>query len=195
MRGASLGTLIAAAILLHSAWAAVPRVRANWRLWSRLHQAQRPAPDITWDRYYAELIPYLPADRAVGLVQGARAATPAHEREYCFLQYALAPGLIQPGPAEFVIVSPPSVAATLHDRGVYGRDLASPKDLGWQLATSLDRVVVQMVPTIVWAAMMIARGGEPALPASRRVDAGPTLRLPRPCRPGRAPCAPSLRST
>lgn len=35
--------------------------------------------------------------------------------------------------------------------------LVSPKDLGWQLATSLDRVVMQMVPTIVWAAMMIAR--------------------------------------
>ena len=119
MRGAWLGTLVAAAILLHSACAAVPRLSANWRLWSRLQQAQRPAPDVTWDRYYADLIPYLPADRSVGLVQGARAGSPAQEREYYFLQYALAPRLIEPGPAEFVIVSPPSIAATLPDASAY----------------------------------------------------------------------------
>lgn len=119
MRSASLGTLTAAAILLHSAWAAAPRLQANWRLWSRLQQAHRPAPDTTWDRYYAELIPYLPPDRAVGLVQGARPGTPAQQREYYCMQYALAPRLIRPGPAEFVIASPPSVAATLPDASEY----------------------------------------------------------------------------
>ena len=86
MRSASLGTLTAVAILLHSAWAAAPRLQANWRLWSRLQQAHRPAPDTTWDRYYAELIPYLPPDRAVALVQGARPGTPAQQREYYFMQ-------------------------------------------------------------------------------------------------------------
>jgi len=35
--------------------------------------------------------------------------------------------------------------------------LVSPLDFAWQLRTSLDRVVLQLVPTIVWAAMMAAR--------------------------------------
>ena len=52
-------------------------------------------------------------------MQGARPGTPAQEREYYFIQYALAPRLIQPGPAEFIIVSPPSIAATLPDPSIY----------------------------------------------------------------------------
>src|SRR4029453_12361385 len=32
--------------------------------------------------------------------------------------------------------------------------LVSPKDLVWQLTTSLDRLVVQLVPTLVWSSMM-----------------------------------------
>jgi hypothetical protein len=41
---------------------------------------------------------------------------------------------------------------------VYGAAyLASPLDLAWQLRTSLDRVVLQLVPTVVWAAMIAAR--------------------------------------
>jgi hypothetical protein len=35
--------------------------------------------------------------------------------------------------------------------------LVSPKDLVWQLTTSLDRLVVQLVPTLAWASMMMAR--------------------------------------
>jgi hypothetical protein len=34
--------------------------------------------------------------------------------------------------------------------------LVSPKDLAWQLRTSVDRVVVQVVPTIIWASMKMA---------------------------------------
>jgi hypothetical protein len=53
------------------------------------------------------------------------------------------------------IVAWPVTAAMLV---VYGAAyLASPLDLAWQLRTSLDRVVLQLVPTIVWAAMMAAR--------------------------------------
>lgn len=35
--------------------------------------------------------------------------------------------------------------------------LVTPKDLAWQVNTSLDRVVVQLVPTIAWAVMTISR--------------------------------------
>ena len=35
--------------------------------------------------------------------------------------------------------------------------LVTPKDLAWQLKTSLDRLVVQIVPTLAWAIMTISR--------------------------------------
>jgi hypothetical protein len=35
--------------------------------------------------------------------------------------------------------------------------LVTPKDLAWQLKTSLDRVVVQLVPTLAWSVMTISR--------------------------------------
>ena len=34
--------------------------------------------------------------------------------------------------------------------------LVTPKDLAWQLKTSIDRVVVQLVPTLVWSVISIA---------------------------------------
>jgi hypothetical protein len=35
--------------------------------------------------------------------------------------------------------------------------LVTPKDLAWQLKTSLDRLVVQIVPTLAWSVMTISR--------------------------------------
>ncbi len=35
--------------------------------------------------------------------------------------------------------------------------LVTPKDLAWQLKTSLDRLVVQIVPTLAWSIMTISR--------------------------------------
>jgi hypothetical protein len=115
-----LGIMVAIAILLRSAWDCTPRVTVNWNLWSRLRHAGRPAPDTTWDRYYAELKPYLPPKTSVGLAQRAPAGTPQHEREYYFLQYSLSPRLIvPPGSTEFVVVSPPSAASSLLDSAAY----------------------------------------------------------------------------
>lgn len=39
----------------------------------------------------------------------------------------------------------------------------SPHDLAWQLRTSLDRVIVQVFPALVWCGMSLARvrAGEP----------------------------------
>jgi hypothetical protein len=42
--------------------------------------------------------------------------------------------------------------------GVYAiAYLISPKDLGWQLQTSLDRVVLHVVPTLTWAVVTVSR--------------------------------------
>jgi hypothetical protein len=130
MRGARAGTIIAIAMLLRSAWDAVPRTQANWHLWSRLRDAHRAPADTTWDSYYASLIPYLPSNAPIGLRQQARAGTPAQQREYFFLQYALAPRLIQPDASEFVIVSPPSAAAALLDEGAYAPVRTFDDDFG-----------------------------------------------------------------
>ena len=35
--------------------------------------------------------------------------------------------------------------------------LVSPKDLSWQLTTSLDRLIVQLVPTLAWSIATISR--------------------------------------
>ncbi len=35
--------------------------------------------------------------------------------------------------------------------------LITPKDLAWQLKTSLDRLFVQLVPTLAWSVVTIAR--------------------------------------
>jgi hypothetical protein len=35
--------------------------------------------------------------------------------------------------------------------------LVTPKDLAWQLKTSLDRLFVQLVPTLAWSIVTISR--------------------------------------
>ena len=110
-------TILTLPLLLLSAWDAVPMARANLQLWSRLRQRHREPPDTGWDRFYAEMIPYLPARGRVGLVQAATPGTPVQQRQYYFLQYALAPRLVMPGAdEEFVIVyGPPAARASLLD--------------------------------------------------------------------------------
>ncbi len=104
-------TILTLPILLLSAWDCVPRARANLQLWSRLRQRHRDAPDVGWDKFYAELIPYLPANGRVGLVQVLAEGTTGHERQYYFLQYALAPRLVMGGAdEEFVIAYGPTAA-------------------------------------------------------------------------------------
>ena len=61
---------------------------------------------------YGELGLYLPLPGRVGIVQSAPPGTPAQQREYYFLRYALAPRLIVPGTdEEFVIMCGPASAA------------------------------------------------------------------------------------
>jgi hypothetical protein len=33
----------------------------------------------------------------------------------------------------------------------------TPKDRAWQLKTSLDRLIIQLVPTLAWSIMTITR--------------------------------------
>jgi hypothetical protein len=110
-------TILSLPILLLSAWDCIPGARANLQLWSRLRQRHRDAPDVAWDKFYGELIPYLPARGHVGLVQVLPAGTTGHERQYYFLQYALAPRLVMPGAnEEFVIAyGPPAARNVLLD--------------------------------------------------------------------------------
>lgn len=99
-------------ILLLSAWDCVPATQVNLQRWSRLRERGRVAPDTDWDRSYAEIAVHLPPRARVGLVQMAPAGTPARERQYYFLQYALAPRLVMPGAGEeFVIAYGPRAAA------------------------------------------------------------------------------------
>jgi hypothetical protein len=63
-------------------------------------------------------------------------------------------GIRRPTDAGAIVAWPVTAAMVV----VYGAAyLASPLDLAWQLRTSLDRVVLQLVPTVVWAAMIAAR--------------------------------------
>jgi hypothetical protein len=104
-------TILTLPILLLSAWDAVPKTRERLQLWSRLRERHRQAPDTRWDRYYAGMIPYLPPRGQVGLVQTEAQGTIAQQRQYFFLQYALAPRLIMPGAGEeFVIAYGPRAA-------------------------------------------------------------------------------------
>ena len=111
--------VLAVPILLLSAWDCLPRARDHVQLWSRMRQRHRVAPDTGWDRFYAELVPYLPARGRVGLVQVAQPGTPVRERQYYFLQYALAPRLVMPGAVsdeEFVVAyGTPAAQASLLD--------------------------------------------------------------------------------
>src|ERR687897_3082928 len=98
-------------ILFLSAWDCVPATSVNLQRWSRLRERGRVAPDTDWDRAYAEIGVHLPPRARVGLVQVEPAGTPARERQYYFLQYALAPRLVMPGAEEeFVIAHGPRAA-------------------------------------------------------------------------------------
>jgi hypothetical protein len=98
-------------VLLLPAWDCIRPARDNTRLWSRLQQRQRDAGDIVWDRIYAQLAWHLPATGRVGLLQVSPTGSPAQQREYYFLQYALAPRLVMPGADEdFLIVHGPAAA-------------------------------------------------------------------------------------
>ena len=106
-------TVLTFPILLLSAWDCVPMARANLRLWSRMRQRHRGAPDVDWDRFYAELLPYLPARGRVGLVQAAAPGSTPRQRQLYFPQYTLAPRLVMPGADEqFVIAYGPPAART-----------------------------------------------------------------------------------
>jgi hypothetical protein len=105
-------TLLTFPMLLLSAWDCLPVTRINLQRWSRLRERGRVAPDTDWDRSYAQAGAQLPPLARVGLVQVAQAGTPARERQYYFLQYALAPRLVMPGAdEEFVIAYGPRAAA------------------------------------------------------------------------------------
>ena len=114
-------TILAFISLLLSAWDAIAPTKAAVASWNRLRSRQRPAPDTGWDRFYGGLAPLLPPARPLGLVQSAPAGTPVHERQYYFLQYALAPRLVMPGPDadEVVVYGPASAASSLIDLSRY----------------------------------------------------------------------------
>jgi hypothetical protein len=68
--------------------------------------------------------------------------------------FAVVRGVRAPAPA----AARAAVPAMMAMAAIYGLAyLVTPKDLVWQLNTSLDRVVVQLVPTIAWAVMTISR--------------------------------------
>jgi hypothetical protein len=104
-------TLLTLPILLLSAWDSVPKTRERLALWSRMREHHRVAPDAAWDGVYAGMIPYLPPRGRVGLVQVLPQGTLPQQRQYFFLQYALAPRLLIPGAdEEFVIAYGPAAA-------------------------------------------------------------------------------------
>jgi hypothetical protein len=104
-------TFLTLPILLLSAWDAVPKTRERLALWSRMRERHRVAPDTAWDRVYAGMLPYLPPRGRVGLVQVLPQGTLPQQRQYFFLQYALAPRLLIPGAdEEFVIAYGPAAA-------------------------------------------------------------------------------------
>lgn len=106
-------TILTLPILVLSAWDSVPKTRERLALWSRMRERHRIPPDAGWDRAYAGMIPYLPPRGRVGLVQVLPQGTLPQQRQYFFLQYALAPRLLMPGSGEeFVIAYGPAAAHT-----------------------------------------------------------------------------------
>ncbi len=104
-------TLLVMALLALPGWDCLAPTRINASRVQRLRERHREAPDTGWDHHYAQLVPYLPETGRIGLVQAAPMGTPAEQREYFFIQYALAPRLVVPGAAEeFVIASAPRAA-------------------------------------------------------------------------------------
>lgn len=132
-------TILTLPLLLLSASDSVLKTRERLQLWSRLRDRHREAPDTGWDRYYAGMIPYLPARGRVGLVQVKAQGTIAQQREYFFLQYALAPRLVIPGAdEEFVIAyGPPAAQLTLLDPSTFA--LVKPFDDDFALYRRMRR--------------------------------------------------------
>ena len=98
-------TIVSLALLGLSAWDAVSAASRNRELWTRLRTRGRVPPDTGWDREYRALLPYLPPAEPIGLVQVLPGGITARERQYYFLQYAMAPRLVLPGvEQEFVVV-------------------------------------------------------------------------------------------
>jgi hypothetical protein len=70
--------------------------------------------------------------------------------------FAVVRGVRAPAPAAARAALPAMAVMA----AIYGLAyLVTPKDLVWQLNTSLDRVVVQLVPTMAWSVMAISRRG------------------------------------
>jgi hypothetical protein len=107
------GSLLVLLLLVLPAWDSVPLARSTLQLWAKMRARHREAGDTVWDRYYGQLTPYLPATGRVGLVQLRTQGTPAQQREYFSIQYALAPRIIVPGSTEeFVIACGPAAAVS-----------------------------------------------------------------------------------
>lgn len=68
--------------------------------------------------------------------------------------FAAVRGVRAPAPAAARAAVPVMVAMTAIYAVAY---MVTPKDLAWQLKTSIDRLVVQIVPTLAWSIMTISR--------------------------------------
>ncbi len=68
--------------------------------------------------------------------------------------FAAVRGVRAPAPAAARAAAPAMVAMMAIYAIAY---LVTPKDLVWQLKTSLDRLVVQIVPTLAWSIITISR--------------------------------------
>jgi hypothetical protein len=67
--------------------------------------------------------------------------------------YLVIAGIRAPAPAAARIAAPAMLVMLAIYAVAY---LVTPKDLAWQLKTSIDRVIVQLVPTLVWSVISIA---------------------------------------
>lgn len=68
--------------------------------------------------------------------------------------FAVARGLDPDAPAAARAAVLATIVLLMIDAAAY---LITPKDLVWQLRTSLDRLILQIVPTVVWAAGRVCR--------------------------------------
>ena len=68
--------------------------------------------------------------------------------------FAAVRGLDRGAPAAARAALPAVLLILLVDAAAY---LVTPKDLAWQLRTSLDRLILQIVPTVIWAVVRLCR--------------------------------------